>query len=429
MSANDREELGDKLISLDMEIKDTIEKIKIQETYLRVHDMDQQEIEMENYYLKLKKEGQAIERITPERQKEIKIKRLGIVQNINNLNAEKDALMSEKQEVEKTILTDFLERIDGLIKEAPNTCIVCDPSRGILDHHLAILSEVRETVVQGLTNKFELHPMRYKSHNFYYILQKEEDGMDVTGLKGVSVRHCDVPYQKNIMICVGELKQEPNRITMNDRNALVVSDLGNFSFCGSVDGRGQRHGSGACVYSDGIVYEGEFSKNKREGHGTVFFPNGEKYAGEFHQDKIEQQGTWYYLSGDCYKGEFRNGIRTGFGKMFFADGNTYEGEWKNDKPDGLGTAEYSDGLIYKGEFKCGVRYGRGKVHNGEGGFYEGGWKEDEKHGDGFVQFPTEIRYTGKWQDGVRKGPTNTFSVIPAAKKEESRTGSFAMMEG
>lgn len=429
MAAHDREELEDKLINLDMDVKDCIERIKVQETYLRVHDMDQQEIEMENNYLRLKKEAHLIERISPEQEKEARIKRLGIVQKIDALNAEKEGLIKEKQEVEKTILTDFLEMIDRLIKEAPDTCIASDPSRSILEQHLAVLVEVRNCIEQGLINKFELHPMRYKSHNFYYILQHEEDGMDVSGLRAVCVRHCDVPQQNKIMACVGVIKQEPNRVIMNDREALVVSDLGDFSFRGSVDGRGQRHGSGVCVYADGIVYEGEFSKNKREGHGTVIFPNGERYVGEFHQDKIEQQGSWYYLSGDRYEGEFRNGMRTGFGKMFFADGNVYQGEWKDNKPDGRGVAQYSDGLMYEGEFQCGWRHGKGKVSNGEGGFYEGGWRADEKHGDGCVHFPTDTCYCGKWQNGVRKGPTNTFSAVPSIITESNNTGPFAMMEG
>lgn len=422
MASHAREELEDKLIQLDLEIKDRIAKIKVQETYLRVHDMDQEEIEMERNLTRLRGEGHLLERISQEEKTAIKKKRLVIVQSIDILNNELKQLIEEKQAVEETLLNDFLEMCDRLIRTAPQTCVVSDTSRGVLEQHLNTLGEVRLALQQGLENKFALHPMRYKSHNFYYLLQQEEDGMDINGLRAVCVRHCDVPLQHKLMVCVGRITQEPNRVVMSDSDALVVSDLGDFSFHGPVDGRGQRHGGkGYCVYADGLVYEGEFSKNKREGHGTAFFPNGEMYVGEFHQDKVEQQGTWHYLSGDRYEGEFRNGCRTGFGVMYFADGNIYEGEWKNDKPEGHGKAKYTDGLEYVGEFKNGGREGKGVLSNGQGGYYEGDWKADEKNGTGFVHFPNDLRYDGKWKDGIRRGPTNAFTAAPppAEKVEES----------
>lgn len=419
MSNHPREELEDRLIHLDMEIKDRIEKIKVQETYLRVHDMDQEEMEMERHLTKLKGEGHLLTRMSQEERTAIRKQRATIVQNITRLESDRKNLYEEKEGVEEVLLTDFLNMIDRLIAEAPKTCVVADSSRGVLEQHLNVLNEVRQCIQDGLTNKFQLHPMRYKSHNFYYLLTKEEDGMDINGMRAVCVRHCDVPLQHKLMVCVGKITQEPNRVVISDTGALVVSDLDDFSFFGPVDGRGQRHGGkGICVYADGVVFEGEFSKNKRQGHGTVFFPNGERYVGEFHQDKIEQQGAWFYLSGDRYEGEFRKGVRTGFGTMYFADGNIYEGEWANDKPDGHGHAKYTDGLEYSGEFKAGSREGKGVLSNGQGGFYDGDWRDNDKHGEGVVHFPDEVRFNGKWMDGVRHGPTNTFVAAPPPPKAE-----------
>lgn len=422
MASHNREELEDKLIKLDMDIKDITVRIKTEETYLRVHDMDQEELDMERHLAKLKKEeNEFLRPLTKDEKTEIRLKRLSIVQNIDKLNEEKKQLVEEKQGVEETLLNDYIQMVNRLIDEAPGTCIVSDLSRGVLEQHLNVLRQVLDALLLWVENKFPFHPMRYKSHNFYYLLQEEKEDMEIDGLRAVCVRHCDPPMQHKLMVCVGLISQEPNRVIMNDRAALVASDLGDFSYTGPVDNRGQRHGGpGTCIYADGSMFEGEFCKNKRQGHGVYIFPNGEKYDGEFHQDKLEQQGTWYYLSGDRYEGKFRNGSRSGYGTMYFGDGNVYEGEWVNDKPHGHGVATYSDGLKYEGEFQEGVRAGTGTISNGEGGSFEGTWKGDEKHGAGCVYFPDKVIFDGKWKNGTRHGPTTTFTAAPPPPAVEEK---------
>jgi hypothetical protein len=68
---------------------------------------------------------------------------------------------------------------------------------------------------------------------------------------------------------------------------------------------------------DGIVYEGDWKRDKPEERGTQRGPDGAKYVGD-----------WV------------NGLREGNRVLKVEDGMVYEGEWKTDKRKRKGTEKF-----------------------------------------------------------------------------------------
>ena len=48
--------------------------------------------------------------------------------------------------------------------------------------------------------------------------------------------------------------------------------------------------------------------------------------------KFEGKGKYYYSNGDMYDGEWSNDKKNGMGKYVLNDGSEIEGEWKDDFP-------------------------------------------------------------------------------------------------
>ncbi len=42
------------------------------------------------------------------------------------------------------------------------------------------------------------------------------------------------------------------------------------------------------------------------------------------------KGVYHFSNGDIYNGNFTGGKKNGIGKYNYANGDIYEGEWKND---------------------------------------------------------------------------------------------------
>ncbi len=80
---------------------------------------------------------------------------------------------------------------------------------------------------------------------------------------------------------------------------------------------GMRHGAGREKYSDGSVYEGNWSCDKKHGRGVY------AYGGRSNK-------------GDVYEGSFYEDKRQGHGVLRYASGSVFDGVWINDKQHGPG---------------------------------------------------------------------------------------------
>ena len=52
----------------------------------------------------------------------------------------------------------------------------------------------------------------------------------------------------------------------------------------------------------------------------------------FQKGNLKERGKYFYSNGDMYDGEWSNDKKNGIGKYTLNDGSEIEGEWKDDFP-------------------------------------------------------------------------------------------------
>jgi len=128
----------------------------------------------------------------------------------------------------------------------------------------------------------------------------------------------------------------------------------------------KREGRGICLYSNNMLYEGEWKRNKEHGYGKVMTSDRTRiiYEGEFERGRMQGKGTYYYEQaenskctdgGARYIGEFKENMRNGIGKYFLPDKSVYDGMWSNGLMNGRGVFTWADSSFYDGEWKDGKR--------------------------------------------------------------------------
>ncbi|CAM9371998.1 unnamed protein product, partial [Hapterophycus canaliculatus] len=168
--------------------------------------------------------------------------------------------------------------------------------------------------------------------------------------------------------------------------------------------RGQIHGRGRYMWSDGGIYEarkttGDYMATSRGVGHDVRFP-------------------------------LPNGLRHGRGKRVWANGATYDGRqaWESDRMEGKGVHVCAEGSRYEGHFRANYRHGRGRcqwgnrhdtpfrqssrpimcplgyTHAGRGYcVYEGGWKLGYWEGEGKFLCVDDRAAEGTWKRGKMDG--------------------------
>jgi hypothetical protein len=64
--------------------------------------------------------------------------------------------------------------------------------------------------------------------------------------------------------------------------------------------------------ADGSYYEGEFENGEINGHGFKYFSlSGNTYSGEFHLGELQGQGVMNYTNGAVYEGQWTENRRDG----------------------------------------------------------------------------------------------------------------------
>ncbi len=66
-----------------------------------------------------------------------------------------------------------------------------------------------------------------------------------------------------------DLTNDPNTIEDGNISEPILVKVPGGEYLGTLNARGQKHGSGKMKYNNGNVYEGEWKNNKRDGKGTT----------------------------------------------------------------------------------------------------------------------------------------------------------------
>ena len=145
------------------------------------------------------------------------------------------------------------------------------------------------------------------------------------------------------------------------------------------------------MWSDGLVFTGDFSEGVANGKAKLEVPPSHDYPGS------------------VYVGDYKHNKRDGKGKETWGDGDEYEGNWEAGKWHGPGTYVYQDGRVYKGAFRHGKCCGRGVLTGPppEPWFcreaYEGDFVDDRFHGAGKITLQNGDRYEGCFAVGLFHG--------------------------
>ncbi|MBE6977863.1 MAG: hypothetical protein E7438_04390 [Ruminococcaceae bacterium] len=163
---------------------------------------------------------------------------------------------------------------------------------------------------------------------------------------------------------------------------------------------GQMSGYGEISRPDGYSYKGQWKDGQYDGTGTLVYPGGkETYTGEFSKGQRHGQGTHVFSNGDTYTGDWVNGIWSGQGKYTWKTGEVYEGGWLNALRHGQGTMTWTDGSYYTGDWVNGKRTGNGVLYYGSTSErYEGEFKNDKRHGSGTVYKADGTVIKGTWEN-------------------------------
>ena len=203
------------------------------------------------------------------------------------------------------------------------------------------------------------------------------------------------------------------------------------------------------LYTNLLVFKGEYLNGKRNGKGKDYYDNGKvEFEGNYLNGNRHGKGKEYDYEGNLrHEGEYLNGKRKG--EEYYNSGNPYgyrnilrfKGEYLNGKkwngniynPNGKICSEIKEGrghikeyhfdhlckLKYEGEYLYGERNGKGKEYYFDGKvIFEGEYINGERHGegkeffdDGKVKFEGEYLYGNIWNGkGYDKTGNIAFEV-------------------
>eukprot|EP00929_Paragymnodinium_shiwhaense_P110276 TRINITY_DN7714_c0_g1_i1.p1 TRINITY_DN7714_c0_g1~~TRINITY_DN7714_c0_g1_i1.p1 ORF type:complete len:250 (+),score=60.97 TRINITY_DN7714_c0_g1_i1:88-837(+) len=132
------------------------------------------------------------------------------------------------------------------------------------------------------------------------------------------------------------------------------------------------------TYEDGSTYIGQVKNGKRDGQGVWTSPS-EQYSGQWCRDQRDGQGRQAWSDGRLYEGQFSDGKFHGHGRMEWHTPNglmVYEGQYVQDVKHGRGIYRWPDGRCYDGDWVQGKRSGEATYSNLMGEVKRGIWKDD-----------------------------------------------------
>ncbi|KAK1316766.1 Phosphatidylinositol 4-phosphate 5-kinase 4 [Acorus calamus] len=156
------------------------------------------------------------------------------------------------------------------------------------------------------------------------------------------------------------------------------------------------HGVGKYLWTDGCMYEGEWSHGRTTGKGKFSWPSGATYEGDFKSGFMDGFGTYTGSAGETYRGSWSMNVKHGQGKKNYANGDSYEGEWARGAQDGHGLYVWRNGNEYSGRWRDGSIHGKGRMVWANGNRYDGDWEDGLPKGNGRFRWADGSFYVGTW---------------------------------
>jgi len=185
-----------------------------------------------------------------------------------------------------------------------------------------------------------------------------------------------------------------------------------------------RHGKGVFKFSNGDMYDGEFSNGNMHGIGIMRFACGDIYKGTFVDNKISGKGEYRSVNGDVYCcNQWDDSEVNGRGLCRLACGDTYEGSFRHGQRHGRGVYDYfsistassssasggGGGMIYEGMYEANQKSGYGAYLFPCGSLYVGAFADGLPHGKGILQFADgNIVYEGLFEAGCKTAGTSSI---------------------
>jgi hypothetical protein len=195
----------------------------------------------------------------------------------------------------------------------------------------------------------------------------------------------------------------------------------------------KREGRGICLYSNGMLYEGSWKRDKEHGKGKLMTADRQRiiYEGDFERGRMQGVGTYYYAqaenslsasssSSNCPltpNGTAGRSGSTAVAPTTNPSGGTGAGKKKTMSTSRIGgdastlpgdaaaggksDAPEDPGSRYTGDFKENMRNGYGTYIFPDGSVYTGMWRDGMMCGRGVFTWPDQSVYDGEWKDGKR----------------------------
>lgn len=133
----------------------------------------------------------------------------------------------------------------------------------------------------------------------------------------------------------------------------VESWVDNSKFAG-VYVHGKKCGPGVYDWPDKSKYSGQWANNCIEGYGR--FQNQEKeFSGLWRVSSMHGAGRHSWSDGKLFEGQYTRDQKDGFGIFTWPDGRKYEGFWGRGRQHGLGRLSNVNGEVRLGEWRNGER--------------------------------------------------------------------------
>lgn len=185
------------------------------------------------------------------------------------------------------------------------------------------------------------------------------------------------------------------------------------------------------VLEGGAYYEGGWLGAEKHGRGILTLPTGSRYVGEFEHDRQWDndfqfgQGEERWSDGSVFEGQFSNGTKNGSGRFLWINQCKYDGQFESNDMHGDGTYRWSDGRIYAGQWQRNSMGPVGKMWWVDGRSYDGEFDEGRKHGQGSLTWPDGRSYSGQWLDGKQHGAGVACTSGGRSRKSRWENGKFA----
>lgn len=190
------------------------------------------------------------------------------------------------------------------------------------------------------------------------------------------------------------------------------------SYSGSLLGN-VPEGRGKYIWSDGCVYEGDWSRGMRHGSGKLQWASGAVYEGEFSGGYRNGTGTYVGSDNSTYKGRWRLNLKHGLGYQVYPSGDVFEGSWIQGTAEGPGKYTWANGNVYLGNMKGGKMSGKGTLTWTNEDSFEGSWLDGLMHGFGVYTWSDGGCYVGTWTRGLKDGKGSYYpkgSRLPAVQE-------------